>query len=1061
MSTTITPTEQTIDINVTEDVIDINVTNNIVDVNATTEQINIEVAGAYPLPATIASVFGRTGAIVATIGDYNTSLVTENTNLYFTNARARSAISLTTSGTSGAASYDSGTGVLNVPQYQGGVTSFNTRTGAISLTSADVSGALSYVPYNSSNPSGYITGITSGNVISALGYTPYNSSNPNGYISGITSGNVTTALGYTPVTNARTLTINGTTYDLTADRSWTITGGVSSVFGRTGTVVAVSGDYTTTQVTEGTNLYYTDLRSRAALSFVAGSGAYNSTTGVITIPTNNNQITNGAGYITSSALSTYVPYTGATTNLNLGTNNLLANNAFLGFSSLAASGTQLVLTVASAPIYIVTGSGGQTIKLPDATTLPNGANYVFNNNQSSGSVLVNNNSNTLVVSIPSGGYCTLELTDNSIAAGSWDRHFEAPSNVNWSTNTLDYAGSITSATWNGNAIQPNRGGTGQSTYTDGQLLIGNSTGNTLTKANLSAGTGISITNGGGSISIASTITQYTDALARASISLTTTGSSGAATYNSTTGVLNIPQYIGVVTSVFGRTGAVVATEGDYSLTQLSDVTITTPTNGQVLKYNGSAWVNDTDANTGTVTSVGLSAPTGFSVTNSPVTSSGTLTLSFATGYSLPTNSSQTTWDTAYTNRITSLTTTGSSGAATLTSNTLNIPNYTLAGLGGISLTSLSATTPLNYNNTTGVFTITQASASANGFLASGDFTTFNNKQGAITLTTTGTSGAATLVGTTLNIPQYSGGSGMAIGGSITSATAGSVLFAGASGILAQKNANFFWDNTNNLLGLGTTTPSSYYSGADNLVINQASGEAGISIVTASNTSGAIYFAYGTTGDQAYRGGLAYTHSSNLLTFIASGASKMWLNGSGQLGIGTDLIGSKLQVNGNAAIGYSASTAAPTNGLAVSGEIAGTNLISTTYGVARITVKSTTNSANAGFTFDARNSSGTSGQSGLYFVNGTTTATTYLGISADNTNYQLNTLANGNVLIGSTTDVPSAKLVVSTTTQGFLPPVMTTTQKNAIASPATGLVVFDSTLGKLCVFSTTWQTITSV
>ena len=46
----------------------------------------------------------------------------------------------------------------------------------------------------------------------------------NTYLTGITSGQVTTALGYTPVTNARTLTINGTTYDLTADRSWTITG---------------------------------------------------------------------------------------------------------------------------------------------------------------------------------------------------------------------------------------------------------------------------------------------------------------------------------------------------------------------------------------------------------------------------------------------------------------------------------------------------------------------------------------------------------------------------------------------------------------------------------------------------------------------------------------------------------------------------------------------------------------------------------------------------------------------------------------------------------------------
>jgi hypothetical protein len=48
------------------------------------------------------------------------------------------------------------------------------------------------------------------------------------------------------------------------------------------------------------------------------------------------------------------------------------------------------------------------------------------------------------------------------------------------------------------------GGTGQTSYTDGQLLIGNSTGNTLSKATLTAGSGISITNGNGSITIAST-----------------------------------------------------------------------------------------------------------------------------------------------------------------------------------------------------------------------------------------------------------------------------------------------------------------------------------------------------------------------------------------------------------------------------------------------------------------------------------------------------------------------------------------------------------------------------
>jgi hypothetical protein len=45
------------------------------------------------------------------------------------------------------------------------------------------------------------------------------------------------------------------------------------------------------------------------------------------------------------------------------------------------------------------------------------------------------------------------------------------------------------------------GGTGQTSFTDGQLLIGNSTGNTLTKATLTAGANVTITNGAGSITI--------------------------------------------------------------------------------------------------------------------------------------------------------------------------------------------------------------------------------------------------------------------------------------------------------------------------------------------------------------------------------------------------------------------------------------------------------------------------------------------------------------------------------------------------------------------------------
>jgi hypothetical protein len=156
-------------------------------------------------------------------------------------------------------------------------------------------------------------------------------------------------------------------------------------------------------------------------------------------------------------------------------NNITANAYFNGFTSVAASGSTITLTVASTPVYSVTGSGGQVIQLPNATTLSNGTIFSFNNNQSSGAITVNNNSGTLIVSVPSGAYVTIVLLSNATAAGSWDRHDQTPSNVSWSTNTLDYPGSITSATWNGGTVQVNRGGSGAATFTAGYLKANGTT----------------------------------------------------------------------------------------------------------------------------------------------------------------------------------------------------------------------------------------------------------------------------------------------------------------------------------------------------------------------------------------------------------------------------------------------------------------------------------------------------------------------------------------------------------------------------------------------------------
>lgn len=70
-------------------------------------------------------------------------------------------------------------------------------------------------------------------------------------------------------------------------------------------------------------------------------------------------------------------------------------------------------------------------------------------------------------------------------------------------------------------------------------------------------------------------------------------------------------------------------------------------------------------------------------------------------------------------------------------------------------------------------------------------------------------------------------------------------------------------------------------------------------------------------------------------------------------------------------------------------------------------------------------------------------------------------ATGNITTAGS--ITAAGGISSTsTTQGFLPPRMTTTNKTAIASPAEGLVVYDTTLHKLSVWTgAAWETVTSV
>jgi hypothetical protein len=387
-----------------------------------------------------------------------------STNQYYTNARARGALS-------------AGTGI-----------SYNSTTGAIS-TSAIPNASLS----NSS--------VTVGTTAIALGA----SSTTLGGLTSVTStsftgaltGNADTATTAGKWTTARTITLGGdltgsVSFDGSANATLTATVAANSVAlgtdttgdyvgslvagtgitlsnntgeGATPTVTvdtstiatrsyvdtAVAGKDNTDEITEGSsNLYFTNARARGAVSFTAGSGAYNSTTGVFTIPTNTNQLTNGANFATTSYVDSAVQGKDNTDEITEGSSNLYFTNARARGAVSAGTGISYNST---------TGVITNTItQYTDA--LARGAVSVTD----------------------SGG-------DGSLSYNS-------------TTGVITYTGPSASEV----------------------------------RAHFSAGTGITITNG----AIATTITQYTDALATTAARAAHSVTGGSAAYNTTTGVITVP-----------------------------------------------------------------------------------------------------------------------------------------------------------------------------------------------------------------------------------------------------------------------------------------------------------------------------------------------------------------------------------------------------------------------------------------------------------------------------------------------------------------------------------------
>ena len=376
-------------------------------------------------------------------------------------------------------------------------TNAGTSTGSITINTG-VNGNIAITPNGTGNVN---LGDTTANGLLTTGSATANLVlNTN---SGTTSGSITIFAG----TNGNiTLTPNGTgVVDLGAVGSVRIAGGANTnLLSTNGSGVlswvaapTFTQAYPASGIANSTGSAWTTSYSTTGSSTVVALGTSPSFTTDIRTP----KVT------TASAVSLVLDTNGGTSSGTItifsGVNGNIAiapngTGAATFSTSVVVTGAGTIggsTTVASASsnFFTLTGAAsgtGPTVAAAGATD----ANVNFNvQTKGTGSFVVASTTTNTTSNITASG---ANANINLVLAG------KGTGTVIANTLTISTAGAVTTGTWNGTAITPAFGGTGQTSYVNGELLIGNTTGNTLTKATLTQGTGITITNSTGSITIA-------------------------------------------------------------------------------------------------------------------------------------------------------------------------------------------------------------------------------------------------------------------------------------------------------------------------------------------------------------------------------------------------------------------------------------------------------------------------------------------------------------------------------------------------------------------------------
>jgi hypothetical protein len=318
-------------------------------------------------------------------------------------------------------------------------------------------------------------------------------------------------------------------------------------------------------------------------------------------------------------------------------------------------------------------------------------------------------------------------------------------------------------------LDVDNGGTGQTSYTDGQLLIGNTTGNTLTKTTLTAGSGIAITNGGGSISIAATNSGTVTAVTGTSPVVSSGGATPAISLASGYGDTQNPYASKTANFVLGAPNgvsgvptfrAVVAADIPI-LNQSTTGSAATLTTGRTLAITGDlAYTSPSFDGSANVTAAGTLATVNTNIgsfTNATFTVNGKGLITAASSGTAPVTS------------VTATSPVASTGGATpdisMPAATTSVNGYltstdwnTFNGKGSGTVTSVAALTlgttgtdlgsTVANGTTTPVITLNVPTASATnrGALSSTDWTTFNNKGSGTVTSVSGTAGRITSTG---------------------------------------------------------------------------------------------------------------------------------------------------------------------------------------------------------------------------------------------------------------------------------------------------------------------------